>query len=115
MTRMRLLSSFVALALVAPHASRLLAQDADTRPARYRPIGTPLELGLAGYAKVVCSAVYVSGRDAAEAARNSGHLLMPSERRPRRRSSRSIAIGRSCACRRKGSLAKRSSTAIRAA
>src|SRR4029453_5291852 len=38
-----------------------------------------LELGLAGFAKVVCSAVYVSGRDAAEAARNSGHLLMPSE------------------------------------
>ncbi len=79
MTRMRLLTSFVALAVVAPHASRLLAQGADTRPAQYRPIGTPLELGLAGFAKVVCSAVYVSGRDAAEAARNSGHLLMPSE------------------------------------
>lgn len=51
----------------------------DTRPERYRPIGTPLELGLAGFAKVVCSAVFVSGRDPAEAARNSGHLLMPSE------------------------------------
>src|SRR5262245_24692660 len=51
----------------------------DTRPAQYRPIGTPLELGLAGFAKVVCSAIYVSGRDPAEAARNSGHLLMPSE------------------------------------
>jgi len=51
----------------------------DTRPEKYRPAGTPLELGLAGFAKVVCSAIWVSGRDAAEAARNSGHLLMPSE------------------------------------
>jgi CubicO group peptidase (beta-lactamase class C family) len=55
-----------------------LAQP-DSRPAQYRPAGTPLELGLAGFAKVVCSAVFVSGRDPAEAARNSGHLLMPSE------------------------------------
>src|SRR5262245_7426316 len=65
-----------ALALVAGAAA--LTQP-DTRPEKYRPIGTPLELGLAGFAKVVCSAVFVSGRDPAEAARNSGHLLMPSE------------------------------------
>jgi len=64
------------LALVAGSAG--LAQQ-DTRPEKYRPVGTPLELGLAGFAKVVCSAVYISGRDPAEAARNSGHLLMPSE------------------------------------
>jgi CubicO group peptidase (beta-lactamase class C family) len=41
------------------------------------PIGTPTELGLAGYAKVLCSAVFVSGRDAQEAARNSGYFFMP--------------------------------------
>ena len=48
-------------------------------PANYIPIGTPVELGLAGYAKVLCSAVFVSGRDATEAARNSGYFLMPPE------------------------------------
>jgi CubicO group peptidase (beta-lactamase class C family) len=66
----------VAFTLVLGSAG--LAQQ-DTRPEKYRPIGTPLELGLAGFAKVVCSAMYVSGRDPAEAAHNSGHLLMPSE------------------------------------
>jgi CubicO group peptidase (beta-lactamase class C family) len=79
MIRIRCIAALGALLVAAPHASRLLAQGDDTRLAQYRPIGTPLELGLAGFAKVVCSAVYVSGRDAAEAARNSGHLLMPSE------------------------------------
>jgi CubicO group peptidase (beta-lactamase class C family) len=44
---------------------------------RYIPQGSPIELGLAGYAKVLCSAVFVSGRDEREAARNSGYFLMP--------------------------------------
>ena len=57
----------------------LVAQQADTRPPQYRPQGTALELGLQGFAKVLCSAVFVSGRDAAEAKRNSGALLMPSQ------------------------------------
>jgi CubicO group peptidase (beta-lactamase class C family) len=46
---------------------------------RYIPAGSPTELGLAGYAKVLCSAVFVSGRDPNEAARNSGYFLMPPE------------------------------------
>src|SRR5687767_15407660 len=46
---------------------------------RYIPEGSPVELGLAGYAKVLCSAVFVSGRDPKEAARNSGYFLMPPE------------------------------------
>jgi CubicO group peptidase (beta-lactamase class C family) len=50
----------------------------DTRPPQYRPQGSALELGLAGYAKVLCSAVFVSGRDPAEAAKHSGIFLMPS-------------------------------------
>jgi len=45
----------------------------------YIPAGSPMELGLAGYAKVLCSAVFVSGRDPQEAARNSGYFLMPPE------------------------------------
>jgi CubicO group peptidase (beta-lactamase class C family) len=60
-------------------AQSLVAQSADTRPPQYRPQGTALELGLQGFAKVLCSAVFVSGRDAAEAKRNSGALLMPSQ------------------------------------
>jgi CubicO group peptidase (beta-lactamase class C family) len=63
---------FLTTALVA-----LLAQP-DPRPPQYRPQGSALELGLAGYAKVLCSAVFVSGRDPAEAAKHSGIFLMPS-------------------------------------
>lgn len=47
----------------------------------YAPAGTPIELGLAGYAKVLCSAVFVSGRDPAEAFRNSGFFMMPDDQR----------------------------------
>jgi CubicO group peptidase (beta-lactamase class C family) len=36
----------------------------------------PTLLGAAGYAKIVCSAVFVSGRDAAEARRNSAFFLV---------------------------------------
>jgi len=32
-----------------------------------QPVDTPAEYGLAGYAKVLCSAVFVSYRDPAEA------------------------------------------------
>lgn len=47
----------------------------------YVPTGTPLELGLAGYAKVLCSAVFVSERDPVEAFRNSGFMFMPPQGR----------------------------------
>ena len=43
----------------------------------YTPKGTRTELGLAAYAKILCSAVFVSGRDATEAARNSAYWFMP--------------------------------------
>jgi CubicO group peptidase (beta-lactamase class C family) len=41
------------------------------------PQGTPTENGLAGFAKILCSAVFVSGRDADEAAKNSAYFFMP--------------------------------------
>ena len=77
------LAAVICAFVTAAHAPVRLAALAqgrqDTRPAQYRPQGTALELGLQGYAKVLCSAVFVSGRDAAEAKRNSGALLMPSQ------------------------------------
>jgi CubicO group peptidase (beta-lactamase class C family) len=69
---------FAGLIAVLLASTGLVAQQ-DSRPAQYRPQGTALELGLAGYAKVLCSAVFVSGREPDEAKRNSGALLMPSQ------------------------------------
>jgi CubicO group peptidase (beta-lactamase class C family) len=50
-----------------------------TSVAHAQPIGTPVEFGLAGYAKVLCSAVFVSFREPAEAFRNSGYWMMPND------------------------------------
>ena len=49
----------------------------------YAPPGTPGEMAIAGYAKVLCSAVFVSGRDPEEAARNSGFFLLAEADRDR--------------------------------
>lgn len=47
----------------------------------YAPSATPTTLGLAGFTKVLCSAVFVSGRAPEEAARHSGYfLLAPGDR-----------------------------------
>src|SRR5580765_5372026 len=54
---------------------------APPRQNAFAPEGTPIALGLAGYAKVLCSAVFVSGRDAAEAFENSGFFLFPADER----------------------------------
>lgn len=66
-----------ALALLLSAAAAPAAHQREI--ANYIPAGSPTELGLAGYAKVLCSAVFVSGRDPQEAARNSGYFLMPPE------------------------------------
>lgn len=64
----------------APSTDRAGASIPATQPA-YAPPGTPPELGLAGWAKVLCSAVFVSGRDPDEAFVNSGFFFMePSDR-----------------------------------
>jgi hypothetical protein len=52
----------------------------QTRSA-FAPEGTPIALGLAGYAKVLCSAVFVSGREPAEAFKNSSFFLFPENQR----------------------------------
>jgi hypothetical protein len=75
----RLRPAIVALLLT------VTAQPDAQSPARvqsaFAPEGTPISLGLAGYAKVLCSAVFVSGRDPAEAFQNSGFFLFPEEQR----------------------------------
>lgn len=44
-----------------------------------KPEGTNAALGLAGYAKVMCSAVFVSNRNIEEAIHNSGYFFLPDE------------------------------------
>jgi hypothetical protein len=58
----------------------LAAHEPAQATSAYRPVGAAQELELAGYAKVLCSAVFVSGRDPVEAVRNSGDVLMASGR-----------------------------------
>jgi CubicO group peptidase (beta-lactamase class C family) len=41
------------------------------------PEGTPTELGLAGFAKILCSSVFVTGRQPDEGAKNSAYWMMP--------------------------------------
>jgi CubicO group peptidase (beta-lactamase class C family) len=62
----------------------LVCVGASAQPARepaLAPSVTPTTLGLAGYAKVLCSAVFVSQRDPEEAARNSGYFMLPEGQR----------------------------------
>ena len=47
------------------------------------PPGDPLEHHAAGYAKIVCSAVFVSGFDPAFAAENLGYFVAPYDERPK--------------------------------
>ena len=57
--------------LIAYASLGVAAQQAPRRPAAMAPEGiTPIELGLAGYAKVLCSAVFVSERQPEEAFKN---------------------------------------------
>jgi len=54
----------------------------DDRPrdeVPYAPRVTPANLGIAGYAKVLCSAVFVSGRKLDDARNLSGYFLVPEE------------------------------------
>ena len=78
MTPIRLVSSLgLVLALAVPLAAR---QQAWTPPTRSHHPDTPYQLpntlGAASYAKILCSAVFVTGRDVDEARRNSASFLM---------------------------------------
>src|SRR5262245_54345157 len=68
----------ITVVFIAGLAAALSARQAPQRPSAFAPETiTPISLGLAGYAKVLCSAVFVSERDPAEAFRDSGYFLFP--------------------------------------
>jgi CubicO group peptidase (beta-lactamase class C family) len=72
-----LLLATIAAAGCAPPAPK---ESADSRPSAevpYAPSVTPASLGIAGYAKVLCSAVFVSGRKLEDAKNVSGYFLVP--------------------------------------
>jgi CubicO group peptidase (beta-lactamase class C family) len=52
---------------------------AQQSPAYPTPKGSPTVNGLAGFAKILCSAVFISGRNDAEAAKDSAYFFMPRE------------------------------------
>ncbi len=66
----------------------LARQQPWTPPARSHhpdiPHQSPTTLGAASYAKIICSAVFVSGRDVEEAQKNSAYFLMaePDRKKP---------------------------------
>jgi len=75
----RALSALVLAALISAAAATSLAarRTPATQPAIPVPVGHPTALGLAGYTKVLCSAVFVSDRDPEEASRNSAYWWLP--------------------------------------
>jgi CubicO group peptidase (beta-lactamase class C family) len=70
---MRTLQSLLAAGLL----TATLAARQSPQPGYPTPVGSPTDNGLAGFAKILCSAVFVSGREPAEAARNSAYFFMP--------------------------------------
>jgi CubicO group peptidase (beta-lactamase class C family) len=73
----RLIVQLTALTLVIGGA--LAAQQ--SAPSYPTPTGTPTENGLAGFAKILCSGVFVSGREPADVARGSAYFFMPAAER----------------------------------
>jgi len=73
MNTRRAIRYFVLCAIVG--AVTVAAQQ--SAPAYPTPSGSPTVNGLAGFAKILCSAVFISGRDDKEAARNSAYFFMP--------------------------------------
>lgn len=69
-------SAGIAAAGLVLLGAAVIARQAPQRHEPYAPVNTPGELGIAGWAKVLCSAVFVSGRDPAEAFRDSGYFLL---------------------------------------
>ncbi len=67
-----------ALAVGCADSPREEIKDSEpTTETPYAPSVTPANLGIAGYAKVLCSAVFVSGRKLEDARNVSGYFMVP--------------------------------------
>ena len=82
MTRSRRLAALVLLAGATGTIGAAIRAHQQAAPAAPipSPLGTPTENGLAGFAKILCSAVFVSGRDAG--GRRPGQRLLLHAARP---------------------------------
>ena len=69
-----LLALLLAASAIAVGFPQLRAQEAQPIPG---PRGTHTENGLAGFAKILCSGVFVSGRTPEDVARGSAYFFMP--------------------------------------
>src|SRR5262245_34190626 len=78
MARRRMLLAVFVLAALA--AGALGARQ--SAPPYPTPVGTQVENGVAGFSKVICSAIFVSGRDLAEATQHSVPPFMPNSEVP---------------------------------
>ena len=87
MKAMRAIRNLLLVAIVGARRS----WRSSRRRAYPTPTGSPTVNGLAGFAKILCSAVFVSGRDAAEAAQEQRLLLHAARRAGRGHLRRSIA------------------------
>jgi CubicO group peptidase (beta-lactamase class C family) len=75
-------TSLLALVLLAGSLPAGAQPASPTRPHHPDiPYQSPTSLGAASYAKILCSAVFVSGRDVEEARTNSASFLMPAHER----------------------------------
>jgi CubicO group peptidase (beta-lactamase class C family) len=72
----RALSAITSIALASLVAAIATAQAPASKPIP-APQGTHTENGLAGYAKILCSGVFVSGREPEDVARGSAYFFMP--------------------------------------
>ena len=69
--------------LTAVPAAALAIAALSAQPQIPGPRGTHTENGLAGFAKILCSGVFVSGRAADDVARGSAYFFMPAAERDR--------------------------------
>jgi CubicO group peptidase (beta-lactamase class C family) len=76
MRRLISVSLFSVLALGLVAGARTAQQPAPAA-AIPSPVGTPTENGLAGFAKILCSGVFVSGRAPEDAVHGSAYFFMP--------------------------------------
>src|SRR5688572_1993296 len=82
---MRSIRSFwllVAATLILTIGAVIYAQQAAPPKLIPGPQGTHTENGLAGWAKILCSGVFVSGREPEDVANGSAYFFMPTAERP---------------------------------